>query len=149
MLETRLEVCMVTSVSFRGGETVGSVSDRKTETTKQETAGSVGVRRNKESVFAVDNEPNKDTVCFRGYGDEEKKSSAGSVLFGLAATAAVVVGLLGLAHKYDVVNKYIKNAKAKDILSKTDVVTDSCHKACKWVKNNSYDKIVELIKAKK
>lgn len=149
MLKTRLEVCMISGVSFRGGETVGSVSDRKPETSKQETTGGVGVRKNNDSIFAVDNEPKQDTVCFRGYEDKQKKNSVGGVVFGTLVTAAAVVGLLGLAHKYDVVNKYIKNPKAKDILGKADVVTEPCHRVCKWVKNNSYDKVVKYFSSKK
>ena len=61
---------MVTGVSFRGGETTGSVADRKIETAKQETTGGVGARKNQDSIFTVDNEPKQDTVCFRGAYEE-------------------------------------------------------------------------------
>ena len=139
---------MVTGVTFRGGETTGGVADRTVETAKQETTGGVGVRKNNDSIFAVDNEPKQDTVCFRGSeGDKSKKKpSAGMIVATLLADTAIIVGLLGLAHKYDVVNKYVKNAKAKDILGKADAVTEPCYKACKWLKNNSYDKIVNYFK---
>ena len=140
---------MVTGVSFRGGEATGSVADRKIESAKQETTGGVGARASQDSIFTVDNELKQDTVCFRGAEkSEEKKTSFAKVLFGTALTVAVVGGLLGLAKKYDVVSK-IKHEKTKDILRYTDVVTEPCYKACKWIKNNSYDKIVAFINKKK
>ena len=139
---------MVTSVSFRGGETTGGVSDRRTETAKQETTGGVGARNNQDSIFTVDNELKQDTVCFRGSEGEPKKTSAATVIFGTLGTAAAIVGLLGLAHKYDVVGK-ITNEKAQKFFRHTDVVTKPCHDACKWIKNNSYDKIVKFIKDRK
>ena len=148
MLETHLEVCMVTSVSFRGGETTGGVGDRRIETAKQETTGGVGARNNQDSIFTVDNELKQDTVSFRASEDDKpkKKPSAGLIAATLLADTAILVGLLGLAKKYDVVNKYVKNEKAKEILNKTEVVTEPCYKACKWIKNNSYDKIVKFFK---
>ena len=140
---------MITNVSFRGGETTGGVSDRKTETAKQETTGGVGVRNNQDSIFTVDNELKQDTVCFRGYENPEKKeTSTASVVFGTLVGAAAVVGLLGLAHKYDVVGK-ISNEKVQKFFRHTDAVTKPCHDACKWVKNNSYDKIVKYFADKK
>ncbi len=140
---------MVTGVSFRGGETTGSVADRKIETAKQETTGGVGARKNQDSIFTVDNEPKQDTVCFRGaYEEPKKETSTTKVVLGTLATAATVVGLLGLAHKYDVVGK-ISNEKVQKFLRHTDTVTENCYKACQWVKNNSYDKIVDFFKNKK
>ena len=139
---------MVTSVSFRGGETTGGVADRRIETAKQETTGGVGARNNQDSIFTVDNELKQDTVCFRGYGEPEKKTSTTAVVLGTLGTAAAIVGLLGLAHKYDVVSK-ISNEKVQKFFRHTDAVTEPCHKACKWLKNNSYDKIVNYFKDKK
>ena len=45
--------------------------------------------------------------------------------------------------------EYRKNPKAKDFLGKAEVVTEPCHKVCKWVKNNSYDKVVKYFSSKK
>ena len=139
---------MITGVSFRGSETAGSVSDRKIETSKQETAGSVGARKNQESIFTVDNELKQDTVCFRGREGEQKKTSTTTVVLGTLGTAALVVGLLGLAHKYNVVEG-IKNPKIKDFLQNADGITKPCYELCKWVKNNSYDKVVKYLSSKK
>ena len=141
---------MVTSISFRGGETTGGVGDRRIETAKQETTGGVGARNNQDSIFTVDNELKQDTVCFRGseYGEAQKKTSTTGIILGTLGTAAAVVGLLGLAHKYDVVGK-IKNEKVQKFFRHADAVTEPCHKACKWVKNNSYDKIVKYFSDKK
>ena len=130
---------MVTSVSFRGGETTGSVSDRKIETAKQETTGGVGVRKNsQDSIFTVDNELKQDTVCFRGYG-EEQKTSATTKVVGTLLGATAIFGLLAFAHKYNWASK-ISDGKFKDY---SDKITKSCYDACKWIKNNSYDKSVK------
>lgn len=132
---------MISSVNFRGSETTGSVADRRIESAKQETTGGVGVRKNQDSIFTVDNEPKQDTVCFRGYGEKEKTSTTTKVfatLFGVAG----VLGLLGLAQKYNWAGE-VSNGKFKKY---SDVVTKPCFKVCKWLKNNSYDKIVAWFK---
>ena len=138
----------MTTITFRGGETTGGVADRKIETAKQETTGSVGVRQKQDSIFTVDNDLRQDTVCFRAnYYDkpEQKKSSVlGRIVAGTAFTA-LVIGGLGLMHKYDVVGK-IKSDKAKEFFRHTDTVTEPCHKACAWIKKNCYDKIVNIFK---
>ena len=141
---------MSMSVTFRGGETAGSVSDRRTETAKQETTGGVGARKRQDSIFLTD-EPKCDSVCFRGqeYENSKKKPASGLFVATVLADTAILVGLLGLAKKYDVVNKYIKNPKVKNVLKNADKVTEHCYDACKWIKNNSYDKIVEFMKSKK
>ena len=135
---------MVTSITFRGGETTGGVADRKPESARQETTGGVGARNNQDSVFTVDNELKQDTVCFRGSGDEKKTSTTTKVV-GTLIGAAAIFGLLGLAHKYNWVSK-ISDGKFKEY---SDKVTEPCHKACKWIKNNSYDKIVKYFTDKK
>ena len=128
------------AISFRGGESTGSVADRKPETARQETTGGVGARRNQDSIF-VDNELKQDTVCFRASAYETKKSASPlEVLLGVTAGTALTIGLLGLAHKYDLVGR-ISNKKAQEFFRSTDSVTEPCHKACSWVKRNSYDKI--------
>ena len=138
---------MISSVNFRGSETTGSVADRRIDSAKQETTGGIGARKNQDSIFAVDNEPKQDTVCFRGneYNEPQKKSSAGSLLFGTLLLTAGTVGLLGFAHKYNWAGK-VSDGKFKEY---TDVVTEPCFRACKWIKNISYDKIVEFFKNRK
>ncbi len=137
---------MVTAISFRANETAGGVGEKTVETAKKETAGGVGVRRNNnDSIFSVDNQPAQDTVSFKAAQTGREKTSAGSFILGLTALTALLIGGLGLAHKYDVVSK-IKNDKVKDFFRHTDAVTEPCHKACKWIKNNSYDKIVKMFK---
>lgn len=136
-----MEVCMVTSVTFRGGETTGGVADRKIETAKQETTGGIGARNNQDSIFTVDNELKQDTVCFRGY-EEQKKSSTATKVFGTLLGAAAIFSLLGIAHKYNWAGQ-ISDGKFKEY---SDKVTEPCHRALKWIKNNSYDKIVKYFK---
>ena len=144
--KTRLEVCMVSSITFcGGGETAGSVSDRQIETAKQETTGGVGARKNQDSVFIADNDLKQDTVCFRGQDNNRKKSSTGWFAATIVADAAILVGLLGLAHKYDVVSK-IKHDKVKEFFRHTDAVTKPCHEACSWVRKNCYDKVLAFVK---
>ena len=142
---------MTTAISFRGGESTGGVADRKIETAKQETTGGVGIRNNPDSVFTVDNELKADTVCFKGYAAEEsnKKMSPLAVALTVLGGTAFVVGGLGLAHKYDVVGKYIKNEKVKEFFRHTDAVTEPCHKACAWFKKNCYDKVVKFFTSQK
>ena len=138
---------MVTSINFRGSETTGGVGDRRIETAKQETTGGVGARNNQDSIFTVDNELKQDTVCFRGskYEEPKKKTSTTTIVLGTLGVVATAVGLLGLAHKYNWTNS-ISNGKYKQY---TDAVTEPCFKACKWIKNNSYDKIAAFINKKK
>ena len=142
---------MVASITFRGGgESTGSVADRRIETAKQESTGGVGARNNQDSIFTVDNELKQDTVCFRGYEQESnQKTSFWGAVFKTATVAAAIVGVLGLANKYDVVGKYIKNEKAKNFFRHTDAVTKPCREACAWVKNNCYEKVINFFKTKK
>ena len=140
---------MSMSVTFRGGETAGSISNTQVDTAKQETTGGVGARRRQDSIFLKD-EPKCDTVCFKGqeYENSKKKPSSGLIAATLIADAALIVGLLGLAHKKNWFGK-IENPRIKEWCKNSDKVTEPCYNACKWVKNNSYDKIVEFIKSKK
>ena len=134
------------TVSFRSGETTGSVADRRIETAKQETTGGVGVKA-QQSIFSTDNELKRDTVSFKGNEAErnKQKTSAFGTVMGLTALAAAIVVGLGCAHKYDVVGK-IKNEKVQKFFRHTDVVSEPCHKACTWIKQNCYDKLVNLFK---
>jgi hypothetical protein len=145
---------MSMAINFRGGETTGSVSDRRTDTSRQETAGGVGARRIQNSIFITD-EPKCDTVCFRGeeytYAEPKKKTSTTGIVLGTVAAAAVVAGLLGLAHKYNTAGKAIEKVESeriKNFLRSTDKITEPCYKACKWIKNNSYDKVVKFLNKK-
>ena len=141
---------MITGVTFRGGETTGGVSDRKIETAKQETTGSVGVRRNLNSIFEIDNEPKQDTVSFRAAQSEynpKEKSSMGFWVKSLALLATFV-GVLGLAYKHDWAGK-VGGEKTQEVLRYTDTVTKHCYEACKWFKNNTYDRVAQLFTAKK
>jgi len=136
------------TVSFYGGgETTGGVADRRIDTTtaRQETTGGVGVRKNQESIFAVDNDLQQDTVNFKGRDNQNKKHSAVGTLLTATAITAGIIGLLGLSHKYDWVGK-IKNEKVQKIFRHTDTVAEPCHKACAWVKKNCYDKVVKMFK---
>jgi len=138
---------MVSNIAFRSGETTGGVGDRKIESAKQETTGGVGARNNKDSIFTVDNELKQDTICFKGdtYYKQKKKTPITNVILGTLGVAAATIGLLGFAHKYNWLNN-INNGKYKQY---TDAVTEPCFKACKWLKNNSYDKISAYINKKK
>lgn len=138
---------MTTTIAFRGGESTGGVADRKIETAKQESTGSVGARKNQESIFTVDNELKQDTVCFRAnpYQEQEKETSVLGLFAKIVGGTIVLGGLAGLAHKYDLVGK-ISNEKAQKFFRHTDAVTKPCHDACSWVKKNCYDKIINMFK---
>lgn len=137
------------AVSFYGsGETTGGVGERTIESAKKETTGGVGVRKNQESIFTVDNDLKQDTVSFRANTEPEKKTSTLGIILGTTAGIAAIVGLAGLAHKYDWVGK-ISNEKAQKFFRYTDKVTEPCHKACTWVKQNCYDKVVKFFSSKK
>ena len=140
------------TVSFYGGETTGSVADRRIETAKQETTGGVGARINQDSIFTTDNDLKQDTVCFRGssagYGADVKKGpSAFSIIAGTVLAIGTAIGLMGLAHKYDAVSK-IKNENIQKFFRHTDKITEPCHKACTWVKANCYDNIINFFRKK-
>lgn len=138
------------TIAFRGGETTGGVADRTIETSKKETTGGIGARRNQDSIFTVDNELQQDTVSFRASQPEEENRS--SILRPVLTTAAVITflgGALGLAHKYDAVGKLFKNKeKTLKFFRHMDTVTKPCYDACAWVKKNCYNKVVDFIKGK-
>ena len=70
-----------------------------------------------------------------------------------AIAEKIVMGRLGKFYEEIclVDQAFIKDPskKVKDVLKYADKVTEPCYKACKWVKNNSYDKVVDFIKSKK
>lgn len=136
------------SVSFYGGETCGIPADRKIDTSKQETTGSVGYKSFHAEPEIKLETLDKDTVNFRGKDNQENKSSSvfGTIL-GIGATAAIVIGGLGLAHKYNIFDK-INNAKFKEYAGK---VTEPCYNWCssvtKFCKEN-YQKIADKFSKK-
>lgn len=122
------------NVAFcRGGETTGSVGKRP------------AVTDNKELVkpASFDAEEVGDTVCFKGRG-EEKSSFCGKI-FKTGMFVAAAVGGLGYAHKANLVGK-LESGKIKDILKKTDVITEPCHKACHFVKTNVKNIVKKYLK---
>ncbi len=136
------------SVSFYGGETCGVPAERRIETAKQETAGSVGYRKFQAEPEIKLDTLDKDTVNFRGREDNDKKEgSVLGTLFGIGATAAIVIGGLGLAHKYNVLDK-LNSPKIKEYGLK---VTEPCYKWCasvtKFCKDN-YQKVVDKFSKK-
>lgn len=135
-------------VSFYGGETCGIPADRKIDSSKQETTGSVGYRNFQSEPELKLETLDKDTVNFRGKNNQENKNSSvfGTIL-GIGAAAAIIVGGLGLAHKYNVLDK-INNADVKKYLGK---VTEPCYKWCstltKFCREN-YQKILDKFSKK-
>ena len=137
---------MSMAISFRGVETTGGVADKQLETAKQETAGGIGVKRY-DSIFLAE-EPQCDKVCFRGQDypyETAHKTSATAIALGALGVVGTAVVLFGLAHKYDFLQKYIKN---ENILKYVKIITEPCHKMCKWLKVNAYEKILNFIKSK-
>lgn len=121
------------NVSFYGGETAGSVGE-KIPSTKEETAGSVGIKSDYQRNFSGINSLNYDTVNFRsGNTKEESGTSTAVKVFGVATGAAIAVAALGYAHKTNAVEK-LSDGKFKDIMSKTNIITEPCHKLCSKVK---------------
>ena len=136
------------NVSFYGNENCGSIAGRL-DTAKQECAGSIGIRAQEPEVKLQSLD--KDTVNFRGKNESEKSGSFGTKLFKLVTAAAVIVGGLGLAHKYDVVNKVLKgDGKVKDFFKdNTTKVTKPCYELCVKTKNTSvelYEKALKWLK---
>lgn len=114
------------NVCFHGGETAGSVAKRN-----------MNSNFSRREIPEQMQTPEGDKICFKGgyYGEEEKKgASLGSILFGTAATAALIIGGLGYVHKADLIGK-MKDGKVKDALKHLDKVTETCHKWCSKVKN--------------
>lgn len=130
----------MTSIMVNGSESTGSVADRTTSS-KNETTGGVAARANYGSV-SLNNELNRDTVCFKGKSDKKKKSAAGTI-FTLLLTCAGVVGGMGILHKN--VNK-IGSEGIRNAVKKAECVTEPCYKACSWVKTNCYDKLINMFK---
>ena len=137
---------MLSSVVFHGGgETSGGIGDRRIETAKQESTGGVGARSNQASIFDIDNELKEDTVCFRGKENSKNSNNTGLIFTTIAADAAILMGLLGLAYKHNWFGN-ISNENAKKFFDHVYKIAKPCYEGCKWIKNNSYDKIATYIK---
>ena len=124
------------NVSFLGGETAGSLANRKIHYMCEQIPNP--------------QTPPKDVVNFKGKDYEEKSESMASAIFGVIASAALIIGGLGLAHKYDVVGK-LKDGKIKDFLRKSDKITEPCHKLCSKTKEYAikyYNQIKEWFNKK-
>lgn len=99
-------------ISFygNGSESCGSIGT-KIETTRQECAGSVGIREQEPEIKLQTLD--KDTVCFRGQEDtapQTHKSSFWKKVLYFAGACAIVVGGLGSAYKWKTKgssNKYV------------------------------------------
>ena len=111
----------ISSVSFRGGESTGSIA----------------VRRNNQEPC-----PTCGRVNFKGGGDyyekEDKGFSWGKALFGTAAVAALAIGGLGYVNKAKVFDK-LKDGKVKDTVSKLKPACEKCHEWCATVKTKTVD----------
>lgn len=121
----------MTYVSFRGGETAGSVGKRNINHVSfygGETAGSVG-KRNLEPEIQITT-PEKDTVNFKGRNYDEG-SSTGSTILGFIGAAALIVGGLGYAHKTGLTGK-IKNVKIQEYAEK---IAEPCYNLCSKIKS--------------
>jgi len=134
------------AISFYGTETTGGIGDRKIETAKNETTGGIGVRNNPDSIFVTDDLP-QDTVSFRAYSEPGKKTSILTKIAAGTLGIATLIGLAGIAKKYDWVGK-ISNEKAQKFFRHTDTVTEPCYKACAWIKQ-CYGNVVKFFSSKK
>ena len=146
-MEIFVEVDMSMAINFRGVESTGGVADKQIETAKQETTGGIGAIRRQDSIFLTE-EPKCDTVCFRGLEypyETPHKTSATAIALGTLGVVGTAIILFGLAHKYDFLQKYIKN---ENILKYAKKIIEPCHQLCKWIKVNAYDKVLNFIKSK-
>ena len=91
------------TVTFRGGETAGSIAEKQQYlSAKQETSGSVAKRIYEKEPEVKLQTLERDTVCFRGKEDEgKKKHSVLKTIAGLGITAAAIVALLGFSKKFN------------------------------------------------
>ena len=111
-------------VSFQGGETSGSVA-----------------KRNLNSTFRRQNivEQAPDKLSFKGKS-EDNASSFGKGFIMTLATAALIVGGLGYAHKADVVGK-LKDGKVKDFTKQEIEMVDEDVNIDIDIQANSYQEI--------
>ncbi len=121
-------------VSFYGSETAGSVGKRNLNTTRKETIQNIS--------------PRYDNVSFRGHKEE---SSFTATLLKTITGIAVLIGGIGLAHKANL-SGAIKNKKFKNILNKSNKITEPCYNICHKAKElgiQGYNKIKDFFSKKK
>ena len=132
---------------IQGGEVSGSIGDKTIDTTKQETSGSIGVRRAQHPGVQL-NTLDRDTVCFQGR-EKDKGASFLGVLAKLGITAAAIVGGLGLAKKYNYIDKISHDGFRKFV---DNYLANPSYKACRYVKSaagSCYDKTLKFLHIKK
>lgn len=128
------------SINFRGGESAGSIAkiNNKPDSQIINTKSFVNFHgKGAESCgsIAKQTEPiNNDTVSFKGYDKDEKRSSFLGKLFGLAIITATAIAGLGYAHKTNIIGK-IKNQKLQDLLKNSNKITEPCYDLCIKAKN--------------
>lgn len=118
-------------VSFRGGESTGSVG----------YTNNVNLRNTEQPTPQMPS----DSVNFRGYDEygQKKKSKAVPIIIGTLALAAAAIGGMGYAGKVKALDK-LKDGKIKDLLLKTEPMLNKCHEWCSAVKKfgvDSWDKV--------
>ena len=118
-----------------------------------ECAGSAARKVRQNYNECPPNQPECDTVNFRGRGDspyytEKKRSPLGGMFLTLLGAAGVIAGL-GFAHKKGAIDK-LKDGKFKDKFA--EPVTNWCHEACAWTKdkgNTAWSKVKSIFSRKK
>ena len=137
-----MEVAMY-NVSFYGsGETAGSAAKKPIVP--------IALKEKETTNSPILEQPKSDVVCFKGKDYAEGNSSTGKKVFGALAVAALLIGGLGCAHKYNLVGK-LKDGKFKDFMQKSDKITEPCHKLCAKTKDYAckcYDKIKNIFNKK-
>ncbi len=145
----------ISNVSFRGGETAGSISKLRASqngisfrSSGGETAGSIS----NNDLPKPNPCPTCGGVSFRGRDYEEKKGmSALGVIGTLAAVSAAAVVGLAYTHKTGIIGK-MKDGKFKDLLKKIEPATEQCYKWCKIAKDKGleyWNKFIGMFKGKK
>ena len=112
----------INSVSFRGGsgESTGS------------PAYSRGVNTEVPKPQCPPEQPNCDTVNFRGR-DSEKKHTALKWAIGLTGATALTIAGLAYAHKTNAISK-LNDGWFKDFVKKAEPATKKCHEWCSTLK---------------
>ncbi|MBR1775524.1 hypothetical protein IJ750_00415 [bacterium] len=135
---------------YGGGETAGSAADRIYSSAKMETTGGVGKRPKSNGSVTVDKAPECDTVCFKGKESKKEGMSLFSAALMTAGAAALVIGGLGCAHKYNWIGR-LGDGKFKEFLKKNEPAAKTCYDWCvktKGFAKDGIDKIKNLFKKK-
>lgn len=102
-------------VSFRGGETSGSIGKRSVS----------NVRQNPIQIQS----PSCDTINFKGRDDD--RPTFGKTLMKGVASIGITIGVLGFAHKKNLFGK-LNNSTLKKYVNRA---TEPCYNICHKVKN--------------